>query len=173
MEEKLNNIFININDWLKYSEAKNGILFALNGGVIMGVVSLLGDSSFKVPIIINLVAVPCFLVSLVVLLISFLPVVNKLIINTEQNETKNQDDINLFFYGDLRKLNAEALLTKLYNSVDLDIEGNISKLQQNLADQIITNSSITYNKLMFFRIALYLDLIGIIICSIAFFSAIV
>ena len=43
IEKKLNQIFVNVNEWLKFAEAKNGVLFAFNGAAVIGVLSLYKD----------------------------------------------------------------------------------------------------------------------------------
>jgi|AntRauMFilla1563_2_1112583.scaffolds.fasta_scaffold20749_4 hypothetical protein len=45
MDEKLKEIFSNINDWLKFADAKSATLIAGNGALIFGMGRLI--SSFK------------------------------------------------------------------------------------------------------------------------------
>ena len=73
MEEKLNQIFLNVNEWLKYSEAKNGVLLALDGAMLIGLMSLLKDASDPLKVSITWCLIPSFTLSLVILFCSFLP----------------------------------------------------------------------------------------------------
>ena len=161
MEEKLIQIFANINDWLKYSEVKNGVLLSLNSAVVMGFISLLKDAPIPLKFSINLCLIPSFTLSLIVLLSSFLPILDKLFNKKDEIREINGDNINLLFYGDLRKLSTSVYLKLLYQSCNEVIPESFEKLELDLANQIIINSVITYRKLIFFRIGAYIDFIGI------------
>ncbi len=75
MKEELNYIFGNVNEWLKFAEAKNAALIAFDSGLIAGAISLLMVDK-PLPVIIccygwfavALLAVSCF-----VCMLSFLP----------------------------------------------------------------------------------------------------
>jgi hypothetical protein len=73
---------------------------------------------------------------------------------------------NLLFYGDICKFSSNeykgALLTKF------EINTNESKLQQQLIDQIIINSNITFNKMEYFSRSIVLTFIAIAQFAICF-----
>lgn len=45
MEERLKFIFANVNEWLRFAEAKNGVLVAFNGAAIWGTLQSLDEIS--------------------------------------------------------------------------------------------------------------------------------
>ena len=47
MEDKLKDIFENVNNWLKFAEAKNATIVAGNGLLIFGICRLLKDTSIN------------------------------------------------------------------------------------------------------------------------------
>lgn len=162
MENKLNQIFVNVNEWLKYSEAKNGFLLALNGAVVIGLISLLKDASEPLKDSINWCLIPSFTLSLIVLLSSFLPIRDKLFKKKYDLSETTVDNTNLLFYGDLRKLSVPIYLKLLYQSYNKDIPVSYEKSEEDLAHQVLNNSAITYRKLTFFTVSAYIDFIGIL-----------
>jgi hypothetical protein len=162
MEEKLNQIFVNVNEWLKYSEAKNGVLLALNGAMLMGLIALLKDASDPFEVSITWCLIPSFTLSLVILLSSFLPIRDKFFNKKYDLRETTVDNTNLLFYGDLRKLSVPVYLELLYQSYKKNIPVSYEKSEKDLANQILNNSAITYRKLSFFTIGAYIDLVGIL-----------
>ena len=77
-EEQLNSIFANVNEWLKFAEAKNFGLMTLNAGVIFGISQI---SHEKTSLIINLcyyLIIPFASISLLVSIISVFPILSKI-----------------------------------------------------------------------------------------------
>ena len=77
-EEQLNSIFANVNEWLKFAEAKNFGLMTLNAGVIFGISQI---SHEKTSLIINLcyyLIIPFASISFLVSLISVFPILSKI-----------------------------------------------------------------------------------------------
>lgn len=160
MEEKLNVIFSNVNEWLKYSEAKNGVLLALNGALLSSLLSILKDTSvvFKFPV--TWCLIPSIIIALTILLISFVPIRDKFFNDKYELEETALNRINLLFYGDLKNLSPPVFLTLIYKSYQTDVPKHFIKPEKDIANQILTNSAITYRKNEFFKTAIYINLIG-------------
>ncbi|MCP4218773.1 MAG: hypothetical protein GY765_29345, partial [bacterium] len=47
MEERLKSIFANVNDWLKFAEAKNAALVAFNSAIIFAVLSVFDQAALQ------------------------------------------------------------------------------------------------------------------------------
>ena len=161
MEEKLNQIFINVNDWLKYSEAKNGVLLALNGAMLMGLISILKDASDPFKASITWCLIPSFTLSLIILISSFLPIRDRFFNMNYDPREANVNNTNLLYYGDIRNLPILDYLGLLYQSYNEEIPESYEKPEKDLANQIINTSAITYRKLSFFKIGAYIDFVGI------------
>ena len=162
MEEKLKQIFVNVNEWLKYSEAKNGVLLALNGAMLMSLMSILKDVSDPLKVSITWCLIPSFALSLVILLSSFLPIRDKFFNEKYDPRQTTADNTNLLFYGDIRKLSVSVYLKLLYQSYNEEVPESYKKPEKDLANQILNNSAITYRKLSFFTIGAYIDFVGIL-----------
>lgn len=169
MEEKLKDIFKNVNDWLKYSEAKNGILLTLNGGIILGVLSQFKDMSTTLLPYLKWIILPLFIISLIILIISFLPVRDKFFKRTFDLSSQRLSELNLLFYGDLKSLTSNVFLNKLYEANGQAVPNSFLKIEMDYANQIINNSGITDRKLILFTVATTIDLIGILISIILIF----
>lgn len=163
MIDSLNNTFENINGWLKYSEAKNGVLLTLTSGFIGSVISIYGfpaqlSESFvdNLKVIYHWELIIALSISLVLLLISFLPQTNNRVFWFSSLEKR--DDDNLLFYGDIQKYSVKEYLNKLNDGK----ENQYSNNEFFYANQIIINSRITYRKLQYFKVALLFVLAGLI-----------
>jgi hypothetical protein len=169
MEDKLKEIFSNVNDWLKYSETKNGVLLTLNGGVILGILSQMKDTTDSLLPYVKWLTLPFFTISLIILMISFLPIRDKFFKRTFVLSSQKLSELNLLFYGDLKCLTANIFLKKLYEANGQALPASYSKNELDYANQILNNSGITDRKLTLFTIATTIDLIGIVICIILMF----
>ena len=158
--EKLCLSFQNINEWLRFAETKNGVLFAFNGATIIGLLSLYKDLPKMVQEPVIFVLFPFLMLSLLVLLISFVPIKDKLFrYNTEPPEDA-LSNINLMYFGDLKNLSISVYLTLFYNSLGYSIPESFTKIEEDLAQQIVNNSAITDNKFIFFTVCAYINLLG-------------
>lgn len=171
MEEKLKEIFNNVNEWLKFAEAKNGILIALVGTALLTLLDKSSDILFldnisisnNIPVIkfdinffvsIYLVLLMVFLViAICIILISFLPQ-TKQVFKIKGVKTKNDNSI---FYGDIIKYTPEEYLKFIEpNRTDF------TKSELDYACQIVINSHIAYRKYKYFELALLAILSGIL-----------
>jgi len=154
-EKKLQYILDLVIQWLKFAEAKNGTLVALVGASLIGITRILSVSNFNVLIEIYLYIYLLFgSMSLLISLISFIPKIKipAFIKKKDTKETKN-----LYFYGHLKNYNIQSLLTNLFPNKD-----KFNRNHHNLAQQVIINSKITYNKYELFKVALILLIMGLI-----------
>lgn len=161
MEERLNRIFSNINEWLKFAEAKHAVIIGLNG---VGIWALLRPTSnlFSTDISGEVkILVFGFTCSLILSLLSFFP-------RTavpyhwlfRQNGINDTD--NLLFYNDIKKYNSAIYLEKLCESINKP-KHNSTKLEAQYAEQIIFNSKITSYKYFMFKLSLLTDIIAILV----------
>src|SRR5690554_7337941 len=74
MKEHLEYIFSNVNDWLKFAEAKSATLLAANGVVLFGILRLVKDLEMNAVTMLSLfIGCICFSISLILCLSSFVP----------------------------------------------------------------------------------------------------
>lgn len=176
LEERLIYIFGNVNEWLKFAEAKNAGLFAFTGAAVFG---LLGFKAAAVNLFdawkagIN-VGVLFLLGATVISLYSFFPRTARAKARSSEqkglppfirqtrkllkNKKYRSDRNNLLFYGELGRYNARRLLCALgrkYEGCGEEI-ALASKFHFDLANQIVINSRITTRKNQFFKAAMLL-----------------
>jgi hypothetical protein len=172
--EKLRVIFQNVNEWLKFAEAKNAVLLAFSGTAMTATLAVLATvqnlpNSLRVGLLgaTALLCVCAFLCAW-----SFLPKTNleKILWSRRVSfqAMKPQVDDNLYYFGHLRKYNSVTLLDSV-NQGYLNGAASLpyGKEAQDLADQIVANSSIAFRKYQFFTYGAYCLAISILIVPIS------
>ena len=154
MESKseLKYIFANINEWLKFAEAKHGGLVVLNAGLVVGILSSYSNIQnfiFKPAILIGII---CFGISVFLSIISQFPVTQNLFYNK-----KTIQNPNLYFFGHLSHLDKQVFIDT-FKLVDTGFIP--SKFDTDLINQILVNARITQTKFSFFKLASYLTAFG-------------
>lgn len=154
MEAKteLKYIFANVNDWLKFAEAKHGGLIVLNAGLLVGILSSytnIQNFIFKPTILIGII---CFGISVFLSIVSQFPVTQNIFYN--KKATTNP---NLYFFGHLSHFDNQTFIEEFKKE---DTGFTPSKLDTDLINQILVNARITQAKFGFFKFASYLTALG-------------
>jgi hypothetical protein len=151
-KSELKYIFANVNEWLKFAEAKHGGLVVLNAGLVVGILSSysnIQNFTNKTTLLIGMI---CFGISVFISIISQFPVT--------QNLFYNKKDIakpNLYFFGNLSCLDNNSFIAEYQRT---DIEFKPTKFDTDLINQILVNSRITQSKFTLFKIASYITAFG-------------
>jgi hypothetical protein len=146
-------IFENINDLLKYAEAKNGGLIVFNSALIIGILSSYSSCNhlfFKPSIAVGII---CFGISIFLSLLSQFPVTQNLI-----QTSNNLVNVNLYFFGHLAQVNVDKFINEFQSVFTTFIP---TKFDKYLINQIIVNSKITATKFLIFKYASYISVFGI------------
>lgn len=165
---KLESVLDKTNDWLKFAEAKNGAVLAFNGAVLFALSRLVSTANFAsnwLHIYLMFVSF-LLLVSIVIALSSFVP---RLEAPYWIKYPELPSKFNLIFYGHICSLSAKKYL-ELFN----DAEGKNKtegKLAEDIANQIVINSKISYIKYEQFRIAVWFTLSALLTPIGAYFLA--
>jgi hypothetical protein len=162
-EDKLFKVFNNVNDWLKFSEAKNAMLIAFNGASIFGIVKLgnidiINNSSFLKNYLF-IVAI-CLIFSTINCLISFAPRV-KIIKGGFYNSGKIA---NVLFFEYLKGKNNIEIIKEITGELD---EQKYSTLEKDIAEQIKQNSIIASRKYSHFTVSVWMTISAYITIPIA------
>jgi len=166
---KLLAIFQNVNEWLKFAEAKNGVLLAFSGAAITATITLLATAQ-NIPNSLNfgLLLTTIFLcICALICSLSFLPKTNLedlLWLRDRQNKkSHSQDPIkdNFWYFGHLQKYKPDELLeglNKPYFNSKLDIAKLADKKEykeyKDIAAQITINAEIAFLKFEVFKYAI-------------------
>jgi len=154
MIDNLKVIFDNINNWLKFAEAKNGAIIALNSALIFGVLKLNSTITeqnifrdYYISIVIFLL-----LISSIMALLSFIPRLSYPYIKFDKPTEKD----NLLYFGDILKYTP----LKYYEKIQIKIceKSDKKDFEMYYINQIIINSKITFIKFKQFEIAVWFTL---------------
>ena len=147
----LQDIFKNIWEQQKYAELKNGLLITLHiafivmtSRVYLYYSDLINDSNTNQIIFTSLIAI--FIFHLFIIVQSFFPNTS----NTEKSkENIDNDNINIFYFGDIIKLNSQNFLKIAFKKLSKEHEP--SSILEDLSNQIIILSEITTYKYNAFK----------------------
>ncbi|MFE8598329.1 Pycsar system effector family protein [Archangium violaceum] len=160
MEQRLQYILSQVNDWLKFAEAKNAALVAASIATIIGLLqanikpdpppnSFQIIHSFK---FFYLNSLPWLLgCSGLISLISFLP---KTTIPFITSKAGKKDTDNLLFFGDIAKYDTDDYTKALQKSWQTT-PSSIGDESKHLSEQIVVNSGIAVWKYSCFKLALW------------------
>lgn len=159
MDEKLKDIFSNINDWLKFAEAKSATLIAFNGALIFGISRLITSFDLKGTCLIYLIVI----LSLCILSTSicFFSVIPALSMPWDKKPSGVIEKDNLVYFSDIAKYTPLAYLRALSEKLGLN-NSEFTGYQKDLSNQIIVNSVIADKKYRAFQKAVWLTLAAVI-----------
>jgi hypothetical protein len=152
-DPELRFIFSNINEWLKFAEAKLAGIIVLNSAVIIGILSSIGsihDYINRNAVIVGIIFVG---LSLFWCIITQMPILSKAL-----SSSSSQGAINLYFFGHLANLSQQEFLNELANIYP---SYNPNALDKALINQILVNACITKSKFVAFKYAVYMTTFGI------------
>ena len=165
MEEKIYRINENIQEALRFAEAKNAALITFNGAALYvliegrEVLPSFAQEFFHILAIV-------LIIGITLSIIAFLPNMNpakKQITKVTIDEWNERKKFSIFYFGHIRKFGNEEFLAKIYSHYGEKLTEPINKAELDLATQTIIISRITRHKYVFFSIAGHLTLIALII----------
>jgi len=179
-EEQLYKIFTNVNDWLKFAEAKNFGLLTLNAAIVFGFSQTTFDNNSVIKIAGNYIFSPFMLLSFLPCLISLFPIVAKIERKTEDKKDsktkrfinyvsrcidKENSFENIHFYGYLKDISEVEFESKLKTKTGFSEDFTIYETE--LSTQILYNSRITWLKYQLFKIGAFFFLLGLLLFTIS------
>lgn len=145
----LQDVFKNVWEQQKYSEVKNGIILTLNIAIltILTKISINQDFVCKVIFFILLVL---FVTNIFLILQSFFPKnINK------ENIKWTNEQINIFFFGDIQKLNNTKYLDIVLDKYNINKNDLNTNILLDLTNQIVKLSEIAQYKYTSFKNSIY------------------
>lgn len=150
--EVMEKILSDINDWLKFAEAKNGALLAINCGLAFGLIRLLSGAQDLSEVILyySIFVLVQLFGSLTLALVSLLPRTTPPWWVKFPDKTEKE---NPLFFGSACKYSPLGYLN-LINEMTGD--KNTEEIHEHLSNQIVINSKIAFIKYSQFNIAAWL-----------------
>jgi len=173
-EEKLQKIFTNVNDWLKFAEAKNFGLLSLNAAIVFGFTQTTFEEGSIIKMAGYYVFFPFTTLSFLPCLLSLFPIVSKIEKKTKDKKDKKikifikkftnwidkeEPFENIHFFGYLKDIDESTLETKL--QLKTGVIDSFSVFEKELGTQILYNSRITWLKYQLFKIGAFFFLTGV------------
>ena len=154
MEAKteLKYILSNINDLLKFGEAKHGGLLVLNSVLVIRIISSYSKLAHLTIKPILLIGIISFGISVSLSIVSQFPVTHNIFYNK-----KDLNATNIYFYGHLAHIDLDQFIVA-YKLTDENF--NPTKFDTDLINQILVNSRITRRKFILFKYASYCTAFG-------------
>lgn len=151
METKLWQIFNNVNRWLEYAEKKNAFIMTF-----IGLQLTIGKFLVDKPNTLMVIAIGFLGLGFLITVISFIPriaIPKWLKCSCMIFEKKTSEKDNLLFYGHIAKYPIDEYCKAMADYLNGDIQGN--KLLEDLCEEIVVNSKITYTKYRCFKITVW------------------
>jgi prepilin-type processing-associated H-X9-DG protein len=159
-ESKMTNVLAFVDGHVKFAETKNAALLAADAAIVIALVQLLnGDSQLAGPlrIYLFLVAIAGTL-SAIVALLSLLPTMK---IPWIRRAKRRDEKGNLLFYGDIQGYDRRSYCEALAAACNYP-QTSFSDFELSYAEQIITNGRIASRKFTYFKIAIWMLLVGVL-----------
>lgn len=169
-EEQLRNLFNNINEWLKFAEAKNLGLLTLVAAIDFGFTQISFPKDSDIETIICCVFLPITFFSFLSSLISVFPILSKiengylvksLITKLSSLIDKEESFENIHYYGYLRNLDEPTFETEFLAKVNLT--DAFTQYERELSTQILYNSRIAWLKYQLFKIGAFFFLLALVV----------
>lgn len=157
--DKLASMLDLVNQWLRFAEAKNGVMVASTGAAVWAISQLISERNLLLLLKFYLIGLMLFsIAAFVVSLCSFMPRLNLKLKNSIDNSACQT---NLLYFGDLAILSEEELIERFRAAVQIPSDA-IVPIHFMYANQIIANSGIALVKFRMFILSVKLLLIGVL-----------
>lgn len=151
VDTELQAIFSNVNDWLKFAEAKNGAIIAVSIALIVGIVPILDSEQINGWVRFYLITMTVFSgISFLAALMSFLPATQ---IPPLSSRLQPGESSNILFFGHIANHSVDSYLEALEEVLG---EGKMpSRIGKAYIEQTIINSKIAVRKYEYFTASLF------------------
>jgi preprotein translocase subunit SecG len=157
-DEKLKDVFQNINDLLKFAEGKHAGLLVFNSSVIVALLTIYKDYKHYLDKYFVLLTIFFLGLSIFYSILSYYPsTTNKY---KRKNIRRTTNNHNLFFFGDIALLTESEyknLISSHYPNTNFD------KFNMDLVNQIIVQSKIANRKFTYFKYSLIATSIALVL----------
>ncbi|WP_235040571.1 Pycsar system effector family protein [Vreelandella profundi] len=164
---KLDGVFKNVNEWLKFAEQKNASLLLLNGGMIWGVTRVLSAVDFvpKISYWLNMTGYSLVAVSTLICIISFLPILQQRWFKPEKPSPSD----NCLYFAHSAKYDARDYLKLLAKKLGYEEEKTtFTEFEVDLSKQIVTNSEIAFDKYKRFKLSAIFTISAVVLFLLSF-----
>ena len=163
MKQTLKYILSYVVENLKMAETKHSIIIALNGAIIVLILSYLNNPSIIIKSLNWAVIFFCGLS----IIISFFAIHSRSV--KVKTKVKNLQDKNLLYYKNLASMSSGELLENIIEYYNFPKDYVIDNFEYDLSSTIIANSMIVSIKYRLFNNSIFFSVVGII-CALVMFT---
>jgi hypothetical protein len=165
IENKLQKICRDVQESLRFAEAKNGALITFNGAALYVMVE--GHTHIH-PVFQKYWQINAMflILAITIALIAFLPSFGsktKPVSKIDLEKWHARQAFGIYYFGHIRLYGAEEYLAKVYHFHNKELTEPIPRIELDLAKQAITLARITRHKYVFFSLAGHITLIGLVL----------
>ncbi len=161
-EERLRFILSGVNEWLKFAEAKLGVLVAINGSVAFAALSLLNEQS-QAGICTRTALLLLALTNVISMMLCLASLAPCLFPIRCAKSRGTRATVNLLYFGDIEALDPKDYLARTAASRRERPRNSSGADLMDYAEQIVTNSRIAVKKYGLFRAGVIITIAGLMI----------
>jgi hypothetical protein len=160
METRLRAVLGFVDGHVRFAETKNAALLSANAATLFAVLQAINRTP-PMGVWLHrylLVLATASMLSLIVVLLSFLPVTQ---IPWLSRPPKRRPEPNLLFFGDIQRLDGSAYLTDLILATE---NGQVrwTPFHRMHADQLVVNARIASRKFTYFKVGIWFTMAGVL-----------
>ena len=161
-EEKLRFILYGVNEWLKFAEAKLGVLVAINGSVAFAALSLLNEQ-LQAGIYTRTALLLLALTNVISMMLCLASLAPCLFPIRCAKSRGTRATVNLLYFGDIEALDPKDYLARTAASRRERPRNSSGADLMDYAEQIVTNSKIAVKKYRLFTAGVQITGAGLVV----------
>lgn len=161
IKDILKELYRDVAEWLKFAEAKNGILLTITGVLLFGLLRML---PIKLEWLMQYEKTLMFsslilIISMLVALASYIPMLN---INKKSKKEEKRKNPNLLYYKDIAAFTKEEYIVEMEKKYNIKITNQEKAYIEDQVDQILSLANIALRKYKYFYIGVILVSLSLI-----------
>jgi hypothetical protein len=149
--ERIQFVFENVNNWLRFAEAKNGALIVVNITIAVALIQTLSGITSGTMTSYIVFCMGLLVLSTLLCIASFFPKIRlpDIVVPTDPTSV----DTSVLYFGHIKDVCPDDYLKKLIGAGVIETEDASSLYYRDLACQTVVNAKIAHRKYEFFQVA--------------------
>ena len=163
LDSEVKEIFANVNHWLSFAEAKNGLVVGINGALLIGLTQVLtGDEFTAISWPLQYYCYHSLLLSALGAIVALVALIPKTSLPWNRaTGLPNPSSDNLLFFEHIGRYRGDEYLKTLCERLKTD-HSQQSPLAKLYSDQLVVNAKIASRKMRLFRLAAWMTVAAVV-----------
>ena len=163
LDSEIKEIFANVNHWLSFAEAKNGLVVGVNGALLIGLTQVLTSDYFSsLSLTLQYYCYHSLLLSALGAVVAMIALIPKTSIPWSRSTGLSEPSSdNLLFFEHIGKYQGEEYLKALCQRLNVD-QSQLTALAKLYSDQLVVNAKITARKMSLFRLTAWMTIAAVV-----------